>query len=195
MKTTEPRTTTPGAIPTIREHPEFTAAPPRSGVIGTILTELEFGEDERTALNDLGRWLNEDLSDVVDAAAERARSVALVAEGLRTWSPSSSTPVRPSIRNLRRHAARQWIQATLQGTFDSAFSRQLRHTWMPILLAEQFQTRATPAVVGAFLDWMEGYVTSRIVDEVAENVVPGWRMLHAFRLAVDVQRRIFGVAS
>ncbi len=177
-------------------HPEARTAPSRTGVLGTILTELAFGEDEREALAELATWLSDDLDELVHIAATRARSVALESEGVQVAVDPLGTraPVRPSIRNLRRHAARQWLVATLEGNYDSAFSRQVRHTWMPILLAEAHHNRATPAFVGAFLSYFEGIVASRVVDTTADNIVPYWRMLHAFRLAISVQRRIFGLA-
>lgn len=169
-------------------------APSRTGVLGTILTELDFGAEEREALHDLANWLADDHDQVVEAAAIRARQVAYQAEGFRSQTPfDNEPPVRPSIRNLRKHAARQWLMGTLDGIYDSAFSRQVRHSWMPILLAEQYQSRATPALVEAFLDYVEGWVTSRLVSDVSDNLVPCYRMLHAFRTALDVQRRIFGI--
>lgn len=195
MKTIDPREQTLSR-PTTDAHPDARTAPPRTGVLGTILTELEFGADERESLRDLADWLSDDFDEIVETAGGRARTAALTREGLyRETFLEASPDVRPSIRNLRRHAARQWLQATLEGTFDSAFSRQVRHTWMPILLAEQYQTRATPALVAAFLDYLEGYLAAFIVDEVSENLVPCWRMLHAIRTAFDVQRRIFGIEN
>ncbi len=190
MKTSypQPSTVTP------RQHPEISGKPLRSGVLGTILTELEFGEDEQQALQDCAATLADDFEELVEHLADRARDVAIEAEvfGVRALAPK--TPVRGSISNLRKHAARQWLQATLEGHFDAAFSRQLRHTWMPILLAEPQHARATGAAVAAFFDYVEGYVASQLVASTDDNLVPAWRQLHAFRTALDVQRHVFGHA-
>ncbi|MAE76351.1 MAG: hypothetical protein CMJ85_05745 [Planctomycetes bacterium] len=195
MQTTDKRRpVAPKETPVLQARPERSGAPPRTGVLGTILTDVDFGEDERDALASLTDVLAERLDTIVETAAVTARHAALASEGLIDWSLQQSPPeTRASIRNLRKHAARQWINATLEGEYDSSFSRQLRHTWMPILLAEQHRNRATPALVGAFLDFMEGYVAACLVDDIADNIVPHWRRLHAFRTAVAVQRRIFGV--
>ena len=181
--TTRPRST----------HPEAPSAPARSGVLGTILTELEFGEDERFALNDCTESLRSEFEPLVDVLAERARQVALDAEKIGVNALAPQREPRPSIRNLRRHAARQWLTATLAGVFDAAFSRQLRHTWMPILLADPQHNRASGAAVAAFLDYVEGYVACIFIAETSDNLVPGWSQFHAFRTALDVQRRVFGI--
>lgn len=190
MKTDQSKLQTP-AITT--SQPEVTTPPQRSGVLGTILTELAFGEDEQAALKDCEEALSEHFEFLVTEIATRARQVALDSElyGANALAPTEQA--RASIRNLRRHAARQWLTATLSGEFDVAFSRQLRHTWMPILFAEKQQTRATGAAIGAFLDYFEGFVASYLVDGIGDNLVPAWRQLHAFRTALDVQRRVFGL--
>ncbi|MCB9880711.1 MAG: hypothetical protein H6832_19025 [Planctomycetes bacterium] len=192
MKTSNPLTT---PTRTTRSHPEVAGKPLRSGVLGTILTELEFGEDEQQALRDCAEELATEFDEMALHFADRAREVAIAAElhGVQALAPKKN--MRASIRNLRRHAARQWLQATLDGQFDAAFSRQLRHTWMPILLAEPQHTRATGAAIAAFFDYVEGYVGSLLVGDVSDNLVPGWRQFHAFRTAIDVQRRVFGHAS
>ena len=190
MKTVDTRT--PNAPQT--KHPETSTAPTRTGVLGTILTEVEFGEDERLALIDARSYLSEAFDDLVELAAFRARNVAIAhAIHGQATAPKDNETTRPSIRSLRKHAARQWLTATFEGTFDAAFSRQVRHTWMPILLAEQHSNRATPAVVEAYLDFIEGEIAARLVDGIDDNIVPYWRMLHGVRTAIRVQRRLFGL--
>lgn len=194
MKTVDPSKLTADTPRTTEVPPTSRPAPSRTGLLGTILTELEFGEDEQAALRDLSAWIAEDFDEIVESIATSARLAALHSERVLGSNPlDRRTSVRPSIRNLRKHGTRQWLKATLGGVFDSGFSRQVRHTWMPILLSEPYQNRATPALVGAFLSHVEGYITSRLTDQVADNLVPYYRMLHAFRTALNVQRRMFGI--
>ena len=176
------------------KHPETSTGPTRTGVLGTILTEVEFGEDERLALQDARTYLSEAFDALIEIAAFRGRDIA-IAHAIHgdATTPDDNEAARPSIRSLRKHAARQWLTATFEGTFDAAFSRQVRHTWMPILLAEQHSNRATPAVVGAYLDYLEGAIAARLVSDTDENIVPHWRMLHGVRTAIRVQRRLFGL--
>ncbi|MFQ5506172.1 MAG: hypothetical protein ACE5F1_15480, partial [Planctomycetota bacterium] len=160
----------------------------------TILTELEFGEDEQSALLDLAERLTEKIDVIAGVLSIRGRQVALESEGLRRFDILKGSPVvRPSIRRVRRHACLQWLRATLSGNYDSQFSHQVRNIWVPILVAERDFDRPVPAVVSAFLDYVEGFLTSWIIDRPQENFVPDYRAVYALRVALEVQRHLLGV--
>ncbi len=181
----------------LRSHVELDQfVPARTGVLGTILTELEFGEDEQNALTDLRELLDSKLEILSEQLATRGRQSALESEGLSTVDVlQGETQVRPSIRRVRRHACLQWLRATLSGRYTSQFSHQVRNIWIPIVLAERDFDRAVPAVIDAFLSYAEGLLTAWIVDDPADNFVPSYRQIHALHVALEVQRCLLGTTN
>jgi len=170
--------------------------PARTGVLGTILTELEFGEDEQMALAELRDTIDTKLEILSEQLSTRGRQSALESEGLTTVDIlGSGTRVRPSIRRVRRHACLQWLRATLSGRYTTQFSHQVRNIWIPILLAERDFDRAVPAVIDSFLSYTEGVLTAWIASTPAENFVPAYRQVHAIHVALEVQRRLLGITS
>ncbi len=167
---------------------------PRIGFLGTILTECAFEATDVEALQALQRRIGPALHDLAAELAERGREVALRAEGFlgpdlfaRPKAP------RPSIRRLRRSVARSWLEETLAGRYDSGFSRDVRHRWLPILLADYREEHPAPILVSHFLDFARGLMHAWIFDEPADNLVPEACMFAAWNKALDVQRRLFGL--
>ncbi|MEZ5988267.1 MAG: hypothetical protein R3F30_03940 [Planctomycetota bacterium] len=113
---------------TRRTHPENRGfLPPRTGVLGTILTELQFDEDARSALADLSLWIEDRLDELSEILSQRGRSVVHASEGFNGADPLAAGPApRPSILRLRKRVAQQWLRTTLRGEFDSYFAKQLR---------------------------------------------------------------------
>lgn len=168
---------------------------PRTGVLGTILTELHFDEETRQELKDLNLHLETQIEDIAEVASLHARKVVQEAEGFIPAKPlEAARAPRPSIARLRRRVAVQWLKATLEGDFDTYFCKQLRDSWMPILLSDPVEGRPAPVLIQSFLDYMEGFLTGRLMDEVAENFVPAARKTHGLHVALEIQRRILGVS-
>ena len=196
MQTKAPsRTKSQGAIPpaskSLRENP---VPLPQTGVLGSILTDLEIDGRSVKALQEFRYKLRYKLYDIAEQLATRCRRVGLEAEGLIKPDPfGQEAAPRASIRKLRRSAALQWLNATLEGRFDSEFSRLLRHRWIPILLADYRDAHPAPFLIESFFDYAEGFLTSYIWNRPAENIVGEAWTLHAIRQALDLQRRIFGL--
>ncbi|GEM_PF-2574277 len=170
--------------------------PPRVGFLGTILTECEFDAEAREALDDLRSDLGTRVYDLARQLAERGRTAALKAEGLLSPDLFDEGPeTRPSIERLRRSAATQWLAATLEGRFDSEFSRLVRHQWMPILLADFREEHPAPVLVGHLLDYAQGLLDAWIFEDTEENLVPAARRRDAVEKAFRIQRRLFGLES
>ena len=168
---------------------------PKAGVLGTILTDLEFGEEEQSELQALSETLSGELESLADIAVERARLVAYETEGIVPLNPlGTGKAVRPSLARLRRRAAQQWLKATLSGQYDSYFSKQVRNSWLPILLAEDEFSRQMPAITAKFLDFIEAYIVGWLYACPLENFVPPVRMAHGLHIALEIQRRLLGVS-
>jgi hypothetical protein len=179
-----------------RVHPEKRGfQPPRTGVLGTILTELQFDDETRQELKDLNVYLEDQIEEIAGVASLHARKVVQEAEGFApVLALESAKAPRPSIARLRRRVAVQWLKATLDGDFDSYFCKQLRDSWMPILLSDPVEGRPAPVLILSFLDYMEGFLTGRLMDEIADNFVPAARKTHGLQVALEIQRRILGVS-
>ena len=180
----------------LRVHPENQGfQPPRTGVLGSILTDLQFDEETRQELKDLNLYLEDQIEAIAEVASLHARKVVQEAEGFVPTQPlEAARAPRPSIARLRRRVAVQWLKATFDGDFDAYFCKQLRDSWMPILLSDPVEGRPAPVLIQSFLDYMEGFLTGRLMDECAENFVPAVRKTHGLRVALEIQRRILGVS-
>ena len=196
MQTKTPsRTKSPVFVPSPSKSLKETAAPlPQTGVLGRLLTDLEIDGRSIKALQDFRFQLRYKLYDIAEHLAMRCRRVGLEAEGLIKPDPFGEeiTP-RASIRKLRRSAALQWLNATLEGRFDSEFSRLLRHRWIPILLADFRDAHPAPFLIESFFNYAEGFLTSYIFGKPEESLVAEAWTLHAIQQALDLQRRIFGL--
>ncbi len=169
--------------------------PPRTGVLGSILTDLHFDDETRQELRDLNLYLENQIEDIAEVASLHARKVVQEAEGfVPVQALESAKAPRPSIARLRRRVAVQWLKATLEGDFDTYFCKQLRDSWMPILLSDPVEGRPAPVLILSFLDYMEGFLTGRLLDECADNFVPATRKTHGLKIALEIQRRILGVS-
>jgi hypothetical protein len=195
MQTKTPSRTKPKVfVPTPPKSLKETAVPlPQTGVLGSILTDLEIDGRSIKALQEFRYQLRYKLYDIAEHLATRCRRVALEAEGLIKPDPfGQEIAPRASIRKLRRSAALQWLSATLEGRFDSEFSRLLRHRWIPILLADYRDAHPAPFLIESFYNFAEGFLTAYLFDQPSESIVAEAWTLHALRQALDLQRRIFG---
>ncbi len=196
MQTKTPsRTKSQVFVPSSTKSLKENAVPlPQTGVLGKLLTDLEIDGRCVKALQEFRYQLRYRLYDIAEHLATRCRRVGLEAEGLIKPDPfgEEATP-RASIRKLRRSAALQWLNATLEGRFDSEFSRLLRHRWIPIMLADYRDAHPAPFLIESFYNYAEGFLTSYVFDKPAESLIAEAWTLHAIRQALDLQRRIFGL--
>jgi hypothetical protein len=159
--------------------------PARSPQTGTLVTGPILTAEDRQQLSMLAATLDWGFYAQLGEVAQRARQSGRQIEGLGRSRPEQE---RPSLRNLRRHAMRQWFDSVLEGREGELYSRRLRSLYFPILAGDAGRDEVPPILIEHFLDYIEGYVTSWLLDEPRENLVPDACLLNAFRKAVDVQR-------
>lgn len=145
-----------------------------------LFLEPARGADAGVAPDPLG--LDQLDAMVGDDAAALARSLVQFSIELQNRSMlerGDRQPIRLSVLNRRRRAARAWVNAVLAGRVDEATRHAVCTQWVPLLAATGPDLRPSVALGRKFVEFLRGAITGRIFVEPAESLLPHARALHA----------------
>lgn len=94
-------------------------------------------------------------------------------------------PIRMSVLNRRRRAARSWLLAIAEGRIDAVTLHTVASQWLPLLCGTgpDLALLADPAV--DLIEFVRGAATACIFDEVAANLLPHARALHVLETTLS----------
>lgn len=93
-------------------------------------------------------------------------------------SPHMAQPIRMSVLNRRRRAARSWLLAINEGRVDAATRHAVATQWLPMLCGTGPDRELAVAPARGLVEFVRGAITACIFDAAKPSLLPEARALH-----------------
>ena len=99
------------------------------------------------------------------------------------------------VLNRRRRAGREWIIAILGGKVDAATLHSVTHSWIPQLAGTGPEVGEALAAGDDLIEFVRGAISALVMTDIAANLMPHARALHALETVLGVYLRALHEAA